>query len=344
MADSKNYSSPPSFVDKVWIVGAIFALILTLFFVFRATFNIFILILAGALMACYFRGISAFLRRKIGWNSKLTLSISVFGTLLILVGIFYLTGATIANQASDIQNSFPDLIGKVKETLESSSVGKQILVQIQSVDLSDKIGAFLSTFFQSTFGGIGDLYVILLVGVFFTVSPSLYTKGVIALVPPKGRSIARELMNELGTGLTNWLLGKFIAMFAVFVLTAIGLIILGIPMWLTLAILAGLLNFIPNFGPITAMIPGVLVALSDSPTKALLVLGMYLLVQLIENSLITPKAQEKLIKMAPALIILAQVFLGALTGIWGVIFATPFLLIIILIVKKLYIKPMEEKS
>jgi predicted PurR-regulated permease PerM len=164
------------------------------------------------------------------------------------------------------------------------------------------------------------------------------------LVPPRKRKKADGLINHIGSSLKKWLAGKFIAMAAVFVLTAIGLIILDVPMWLTLSIIAGLLNFIPNFGPLVAAVPAILVGFSQSPMMALIIAALYLFVQVFESSFITPQAQQKLVKIPPALIILAQVFVVALTGIWGVIFATPLLLIIIIVIQELYTEPMNRKS
>ena len=122
-----------------------------------------------------------------------------------------------------------------------------------------------------------------------------------------------------------------------FSLSAIGLLILGVDMWLILAISAGLLNVIPNFGPIIAMIPAVLVALLTSPTQALLVAGLYLTVQAIESNLITPNVQKKLLNIPPALLIFFQVVMGTLTGGWGIILAVPMLVIVITVVKHLYL-------
>src|SRR5690606_42086513 len=105
-------------------------------------------------------------------------------------------------------------------------------------------------------------------------------------------------------------------MLAVFILTSIGLSIIGVPMWFTLAIIAGLLNFIPNFGPILASIPAILIALSISPTTAAIVAGLYLVVRLLESGIIYPMAEKKLVKIRPALIRISQLLVGAMTGIW----------------------------
>ncbi len=90
-------------------------------------------------------------------------------------------------------------------------------------------------------------------------------------------------MNKLGDNLKKWLKGKIFSMTVVMILTAIGLAIVGVPMWLVLAIIAGILNFIPNFGPLIAMIPAVLVVFMQEPTTATIVAGMYIVIQVVES-------------------------------------------------------------
>lgn len=343
MSENNQAQKEKTFTQKVWIVGFIFALIATILLLIEATFNIFILVLAGALAASFFRGLSDIIQRKTKLKANLSLALSVIGTTLILAGLIFLIGATVVSQTNKMQEKIPEVINMVKEELNETDVGQELIAQTKRMRSSDELMTFISKFFKTTFGGLGDIYIIFMVGAFFTVAPSLYTDGIKQLVPPKHREKTNDLLLRLGSGLKKWLAGKLIAMLAVFILTAIGLIVLDIPMWLTLALLAGLLNFVPNFGPLVAMIPATLVALSESPTMALAVAGLYVLIQLFESSVITPKAQHRLIKIPPALIILAQIFIGALTGIWGVIFATPLVLIIIIIVQELYVKPMNER-
>ena len=115
-------------------------------------------------------------------------------------------------------------------------------------------------------------------------------------------------------------------------------------MWLALALIAGFLNFVPNFGPLIAMIPAVLLALSQDPTMALLVVGLYLLVQLLESNFITPMVQQRLIQIPPALIIISQILVGALTGMWGIVLATPLVLIVMIVVEDLYTKRMKKQK
>jgi predicted PurR-regulated permease PerM len=344
MAEQNNPDNKYGFVKKVWIVGLIFSLIAVILLIFEATFNILILVLAGALIACFFRGISAFIQRKTHWAPWITLTISIIVSFLIIAGMFFLVGAKVTSDSANIQERLPDMINEVKVQLKKSGVGRKIIAQANSIKSSKQFSSFISTFFKTTFGGIANIYIVVLLGIFFTIGPQIYSNGIMQLVPPRKRKKADGLINHIGSSLKKWLAGKFIAMAAVFVLTAIGLIILDVPMWLTLSIIAGLLNFIPNFGPLVAAVPAILVGFSQSPMMALIIAALYLFVQVFESSFITPQAQQKLVKIPPALIILAQVFVGALTGIWGVIFATPLLLIIIIVIQELYTEPMNRKS
>lgn len=343
MSETSENPNPYSFVQKVWMVCGILALMVVFLLLFEATFNVIILIFASVLIACYFRGISSFIEKKTGWNSSITLTISIGGTFLIFAGIVWLAGATISNEAEKIEDALPAMIEEVKGQLNGSNAGREGIEQFEEWRDSEKFSTFISQLFGSTFGYMGDFIIVLVIGIFFTASPNLYQDGIVQLVPPGKREKAEDVLEKLATGLKKWLAGRFLAMLAVFILTSIGLIILGIPMWLTLALLAGLLNFIPNFGPIAASIPAILIALSISPTTAALVAGLYLVVQLLESGIINPMAQKKLVKIPPALIIISQLLVGAMTGIWGIILATPLLLMVIILVQQLYIKPMNEK-
>jgi predicted PurR-regulated permease PerM len=262
----------------------------------------------------------------------------VIGTLLLVIGLFWLMGAKIQAQVAQLSDTLPATIENAKSQLSQSPIGKKLVQKASSPDTINKAKGLASTFFKTTFGVFGDIYVVLFLGIFFTVSPNVYKKGIVQLIPKKGQKKGEDIVNKLGDNLKRWLKGKFFAMFVVFVLTSIGLLILGIPLWLVLALIAGLLNFIPNFGPLIAMIPAVLIALMQGPSTAALVAGLYILIQVVESNFITPMVQQKLISIPPALIISAQLLISPLTGGWGLVLATPLMLIMMILVQELYIK------
>ncbi len=338
-----NHEQDISYSKKVWIKGSIYALIVILILVFKATFSVFLLILAGGLIALFFTGVSDLICRKTKWKEWLCLTISVVGILLLIIAMFWLIGSKVQSQISQLTDALPQTVENAKATISQHSIGKKLVDKLSSPESMNKAKGLAETFFKTTFGVFGDIYIILFIGIFFTVSPKVYTRGVIKLIPPGGKEKGGEVLDKLGTNLKKWLKGKIFAMFIVFVLTAIGLAIIDLPMLLTLALVAGILNFIPNFGPLIAMIPAVLIALLQGLPTAAIVVGLYLLIQFVESNFITPMVQQKLVSIPPALIIIAQLLISPLAGGWGLVLATPLMLIIIVIVQELYIKKQQPE-
>lgn len=334
---SSNNEENLPFRKKVWtVVGIVTFTILIILLIIEAA-NALLLILAGSLIAIFFTGLSSLLKRKTGWKSWICKTLSIVGTLLLIALFFWLIGSKIQAQISVLSDTIPSTFQNLKEQLNNSQVGQEIIETLTSEESIQKAEAFGGRFFQSTFGAFGDIYVVLFIGIFFTVSPTLYTEGAVKLFPPKKQKKFQEVLSHLKIQLRNWLKGKLLSMFVVFAFTAIGLYFINIELWLVLSLLAGLLSFIPNFGPLIALIPAVLIGLLDGPKTALIILGLYVLVQFLESNFITPMVQKKLIQMPPALILIAQLFMGALTGGWGLILATPITVIVIVLVQDLYL-------
>lgn len=342
MEENNQYqnSSPGNkrFVNKVWITVGIVALTIVVLWILKAIFSVLLLVLAGVLIAVFFRGLGGIIQRKTHWKPKISLAVSIIGTLLLLIGMFWLIGARVQQQAVELMDTMPQTIEKAKEQMSQSDIGQKIIENMSSKKSTEKAQGLAGKFFSTTFGVFGDLYVILFIGLFFTISPEPYVNGMVQLVPPRGQKKARDVLDTIADHLKGWLKGILFAMFVVFVLTAIGLGIMGMPLWLVLALLAGLISFIPNFGPLIALVPAVLVGLMEGPQMAWMVAGLYLLVQVVESNFITPMIQQKLIDLPPALIILTQVVMGVLTGGWGLVLATPLTVIVVVLVQELYIK------
>jgi len=335
--------SEHSFQRKVWIATGIIALVVILLWILKATFNVLLLILAGALIALYFHGLSGLLHRKLHLPLKWSLLTAIIGSFILLGLFFWLAGARISEQVQQLSQTLPSTIETAKQQLNQSPIGQQILQRASSGESMKKAASTLSTFFSSTFGVLGDLYVIIFLSLFFIAAPKAYINGFLKLLPAQSKERAKQVTQKVGTTLTKWLKGQLLAMLIVAVLTGIGLTIIGMPMALVLALIAGILNFIPNFGPLIALIPAVLVGLMQGPTTALLVAGLYILVQVLESNVITPQIQKRLIEIPPALIILAQLFMGVLTGGWGLVLATPLLTILVVVVGELWVKKQEPR-
>ncbi|RVT98435.1 AI-2E family transporter [Mucilaginibacter limnophilus] len=313
------------------------ALLVVVLLLVRATFNVFMMVLAASLIALYFHGLADIVQRRTNIGRRWSMTISVAGSFLLLLILLFLIGSKVQSQVEELSSRFPSMVEEAKGRLNESAAGRKVLEQF-SGDNAKKVAGTAQQFFSSTFGVLGDLYVILFLGIFFTASPGIYKKGIIALVPAKGEAAAEDILDKLGTKLKNWLKGKIFAMAVVAVLTAVSLAIIGVPMIFALALIAGALNFIPNFGPIMAMVPAVLIGLSQGTDTALLIAGIYVLIQVIESNFITPLVQNKLVSIPPAMIIAGQLIVGSLTGYLGIILATPLVLIVMVLVQELYVK------
>src|SRR4051812_15397984 len=316
---TENSSDNLSFQRKVWMICGIISLFVALLWFLKVTFSVFLLILAGSLIALFFHGLATLIENHSSLSRRISMLLSIILTLVIICSILWFTGAKIQQQMDELTKTLPLTINNARQQLGKSALGKKILERTSSDEMTDKAYNFISSFFNSTFGAVGDIYIVLFLGIFFTLSPKTYINGFLLLIPPEGKQRARSTIYRVGYTLTKWLKGQLFAMLIIFSLTAIGLTILGLPMAIALALIAGLLNFIPNFGPLLAMAPAVLIALTRGINTAIIVAVLYTLIQILESNIITPNIQKKLINIPPALSILAQLFMGILTGGWGLV-------------------------
>ena len=337
MEKEKQAQSSSSFANKVWATVGITAFVAILILLIYKTFNVFLLLLAASIIALFFNAVSSKIRAWTGLKDGVSLAVTIILMVLLAGFFFWLVGAEAQIQYKEMQEAVPVMIDNAQEYLNKTTLGQKISDHITDIENQKKVLPFLQDFFKSSFGVFGDLYIVVFLAMFLSVSPFDYVNGVVNLVPRRGKAKAKQLFENIGYNLKKWIKGAMISGFVIFVLIATVCLILGLDMWLILAITAGLLNVIPNFGPIMAMIPAVMVALLTSPTQALLVAGSFILVQAIEGNLITPNIQKKLLSIPPALLISFQVLMGTLSGGWGIVLAVPMLVIVMTVVKNLYI-------
>jgi predicted PurR-regulated permease PerM len=140
-----------------------------------------------------------------------------------------------------------------------------------------------------------------------------------------------------------WGRGLLVLCLVVGLMDYIGLKILGVNFALALAVLAGVLEVVPWLGPWLAGIPAVVVALTQSPIKALMVAILYIAVQQIENNLIVPQVMRRAIGLNPLLVILILLIGAKLAGPAGIILAVPIVTIIVILIKE-YLRIKGEQN
>lgn len=335
------------FVGRVLVVVGIVALAILLSALVYFTIDVILLVFAAVLLAIFLRGLADLVNPR-GRLSD-TVAVLLVSTLLILVlaGAVSYLAPDIADQYRNLRAELPKSWLKISDYLQQFGWGRAILEQlpdnteikrrIAEIDISGVVSR-VGGYFSSTVGAIGNFFITILLAIYLASEPKLHTEGMTKLFPVAMRPRVGEVIGEVGRTLRWWLIGKSASMIFIGILTWIGLSLLGVPLALTLGLIAGLLSFIPNFGPILSALPAILLAFVDSPIKALYVLALFVGVQLIESNLVTPFIERRTVELPPALTVVAQIALGAMIGGLGLVLATPILAVIIVLVQKAYIE------
>ncbi len=173
-------------------------------------------------------------------------------------------------------------------------------------------------------------------------NPRPLVNGVLALFPPHRRGRVEEILMLIRERVSGWIIGQIAAMVLISILTWIGLAALGVEYAFTFAVLTGILEIVPFFGPIVAAVPPTLVAFADSPTKALVVVVIYVAIHQIEAHIISPVVMSRSVQLHPVVVILAVLTMGDLLGFVGVILAVPTAAVVTVLLDELYVKPLGD--
>jgi predicted PurR-regulated permease PerM len=191
-------------------------------------------------------------------------------------------------------------------------------------------------------GILGALVLILITSYYMAIRPDPLVDGLVRLAPPPRREHIRVVLGRIRQSWIGWMEGVVIDMFVTFVMLYVALTIVGLDFAIFFAVLSALLVVVPYFGAIAGAVPPVLFALTDSPGKALLVLGAYILVQQLESNVTIPIIMAQRVRLHPAVIAVGVVVVGKLFGFVGLFVAVPILSLIIIGVEEFWVKPIEE--
>jgi predicted PurR-regulated permease PerM len=192
-----------------------------------------------------------------------------------------------------------------------------------STTLTETSGGIL-TALAAIFGGIAAFILIFVFAFYFSVQETGVDDFLRIITPSSHQAYVLDLWKRSQQKIGKWMQGQLILALIVGILVYLGLTILGVPYALVLAVLAGVFELIPVFGPILAAIPAVAVAFVDGgATLALLAVGLFLLVQQFESNLIYPVVVKKVVGVPPLLVILALLIGYELAGFLGVLLSVP---------------------
>jgi predicted PurR-regulated permease PerM len=304
--------------------------------------SVLILILCAVMVAIVLDAAANAMTKPLGLPRWIGLAVAVTVAASAIVGAAVFAGPTLAEQVGGLAGQAEGGLGRLRDNLSAlglSTEGENADIQLREI-LPAPSGILNSATkaVSSIIGGFGSAVVVAVVGIYFAASPDAYASGLVRFAPKGKRRTLRRLVSRTGTVLQRWLIGKGISMLIVGLLSYAGLMILGVPLALLLAVFAGLAAFVPFLGPVAGGLAMGLVALSESWQLAVWVLGLYLVIQTVESYLLTPIVQQKTVYLLPAVVLTAQLVMGTLFGIMGVALATPITAILMTVLKETYFR------
>lgn len=333
-----------SFISKVLITVAIVLLTILLLLLVYFTFDVVLLMFSAVLLAILLRGLADLLGRWIKLSDGFRVMIVSVVMLLVLAGAIVGLAPSIAEQGQHLRIELPKSIEAARAYIMQFGWGRAIMEQLPDLNsIWDNImsSGFLTRvggIFSSTLGAVGNFLIVILLGIYFAIEPKYYASGFTKLFPLSKRGRVWEVLAGINETLRWWLVGKAGSMLFIGILTWIALSILGVPLALTLGLIAGLFSFIPNFGPILAAIPAVLIAFIESPMMAVYVIAIYVGVQIVEGNIVTPIIERETVELPPGLTVVFQLALAVLVGGLGLVMATPLLAVIMVVIQMVYIE------
>lgn len=304
-----------------------------------------LVVFAGVLLAVFLYRGGHRIAGLTGLSNGLGVGVFLLCILLGLAAFGLAIAPDIAEQVDELGRRLPEAFQTFRASLSQSYWGSQLLQRISPERLADAGGgAAAMSAVSSTFGALGNVVIILFIGLYGALDPAIYRRGVIRLLAPPLRAQCDQALREAAGTLGDWLSAQLIAMSVVGGLTALGLWFAGVPLAFALGLLAGLLAFIPNIGPVLAIAPALLLALPEGRTTLLIVLAIYLGVQALESYIVTPLLQQEKVSLPPALVIAVQLLFGVLFGILGLALATPITAAAMTLLEHSYLRHYLERD
>ncbi|HKK13071.1 MAG TPA: AI-2E family transporter [Gammaproteobacteria bacterium] len=339
MAEARSSSS---YLRRVLVAAVVAAALVAALALFWHVSQVLLVLFAATLFALWLDALARLLSDATPLPRPWALVVVLILLVALLVGFGETVGARLGDQISQLSERVPQALAHIQTLLKDQSWGRMLLDHAPAAgnwlpSRADLLGQ-ISGMFSTALGVVVNVTFILLVGFYLAVSPHLYVDNALRLLPRSRRERGGQVLHYLGHALRWWLVGRMSAMAVVGVLTALALWAIGLPLVLALGLIAAVLSFVPFIGPVVSAVPAVMIGLLQSPLQALYVMGVYAGVQFVEGNLITPLIQERAVSLPPAVLLAAQLLMGVLFGLFGIVLATPLAVTAIVLVQMLYVE------
>jgi predicted PurR-regulated permease PerM len=275
--------------------------------------------------------------------------IGLVAGLAVVAGGLALLLPPLIEQAKSLINAAPHLLGlaEVKLSAVTGDRPGHVAAQLQEDlttfvrDPSGLLGP-ITTIGVSVASIVGGVVIGIITAYYIAAQSEPLTEGILSLFSPGTRPEAEATLTRIRAAWLGWLRGLAISMVLIGVMlyVALGLIV-GLPFALVFAVLSACAEVVPYLGALASGIPPVAYALTISPTRAVVVLIIYILVHQIEANIIGPLVMARAVRLHPAVIAVGVVAVGEVFGLLGLIIAVPILSFVAILVDVLWISPRE---
>ncbi|MDT0577035.1 AI-2E family transporter [Croceicoccus sp. F390] len=297
--------------------------------------SVLLLLLAAILVAVIIDGLARLQGRVLPVSHGVRLTIAA----LVLVGtggaIAYMFGHELERQITQLLALLPGGIADLKDRLGEARVNA-IADRLSPSGAS--IVALMQVIFSLVASALSGLFLAVIGGVFLATRPNTYRQGIIMLVPARHEERTAQLLNALVGGLRAWLRGQLVSMAFVGTTIYAGLVLIGAPSPLALALIAAILGFVPVIGPLLAAIPAVLIGLALPLNDLVMIVLLYFVVQNFDGNVLNPLVMRHVVKIPPALTMFALFAVGVLFGPIGVLLGGPITVVVFILVRQLWVR------
>ncbi|MDQ3427437.1 MAG: AI-2E family transporter, partial [Gemmatimonadota bacterium] len=290
------------------------------------------------------------LERRLGVPPALGLLAGVLLSLGALTGTIFLVAPAVGDQVRDLLINLPQFLADLDRNINGlvrrvpvlgRRAGESAQPGLLATSLGEVFGFLRGAAVPYLKGGVTFLIEgisVVVMAVYLARHPAVYTEGVVALVPPRRRELARSILRDLNITLRAWIVGQIVAMILLAVLTTIGLWLLGMPYFLAFGIFAGVAAIVPFFGVLlSTLLPALLALGSIGLAKAVAVAALGVGVHLIEANFVAPYVMERQVNLPPVITIAGVLLIGKLFGLTGLVIAVPILAFVMVLTRHILV-------
>ncbi|WP_380872356.1 AI-2E family transporter [Sphingomonas sp. DBB INV C78] len=305
--------------------------------------DLLLLLFACALVSLILLTLTHALRRRCNLPFAIALGLVVLAIIGLLGAAVTFFGATIQGEFAELANRLPDAWASVQQRMQMSPLGAAVLLKAQELAPSGQAIVNLATTALAAVGGaLSGLAIVLVGGLYLAAQPTLYSIGLLRMIPARARGPAAETLDAVAISLRNWLKGQALGMLFVGVATGTGLWFVGVPAAWAIGLVAGLAEFVPYAGIFLAAIPAVVLGFGQGTSTGLWTMGVLIAVQQLQGNLVMPVLQNRMVDLPPAITIFGIIASGILFGVPGVLLATPLTIVVLVLIRRLYLH--EDKQ